>query len=80
MRRGAVLAMGFVIAQAGAAVAGVAAADPLPQHVVGEQCIGADIGRKDLTPSGQVIICDSNYHWQPYTGQTPTDPWVAGQR
>lgn len=80
MRRGAVLAVGFVIAQAGAAVADVAAADPLPQHVVGEQCIGADIGRKDLTPSGQVIICDSNYRWEPYTGQTPTDPWVAGQR
>jgi hypothetical protein len=57
----------------------VAIAEPKAEHVVGEQCIGADIGRQDVAPSGQAIICDSNYHWEPYVGQTPNDPWVTAQ-
>ncbi|MUL68328.1 hypothetical protein BOO86_27925 [Mycobacterium sp. CBMA 234] len=81
MRRIAVVVGAFAAAQAGTGVGmTVAAAAPMAQHVVGEQCIGAEIGRKDLTPSGQVIICDGNYRWEPYAGQTPSDPWVAGQR
>lgn len=59
--------------------AGVAVAEPRAEHVVGEQCIGADIGRQDVAPNGQPIICDSNYQWEPYVGQTPNDPWVTGQ-
>lgn len=58
---------------------GVAIAEPRTEHVVGEQCIGADIGRQDVAPNGQAIICDSNYHWEPYVGQTPNDPWVTAQ-
>ncbi len=59
--------------------AGVSVAEPRAEHVVGEQCIGADIGRQDVAPNGQTIICDSNYRWEPYVGQTPNDPWVSGQ-
>jgi hypothetical protein len=59
--------------------AGMAMAEPKAEHVVGEQCIGADIGRKDVALTGQAIICDSNYHWEPYVGQTPNDPWVSAQ-
>ncbi|MGA8547382.1 MAG: hypothetical protein WB785_19280 [Mycobacterium sp.] len=59
---------------------GVAIAEPKADHVVGEQCIGADIGRQDVAPDGQAIICDSNYQWEPYVGQTPSDPWVNAQR
>ena len=59
--------------------ADAAIAEPKAEHVVGEQCIGADIGRQDLAPNGQAIICDSNYHWEPYVGQTPNDPWVSAQ-
>jgi hypothetical protein len=59
--------------------AGVTIAQPRAEHVVGEQCIGADIGRQDVAPNGQAIICDSNYHWEPYVGQTPDDPWVTAQ-
>lgn len=53
------------------ATAGAAIAEPKAQHVVGDQCIGADIGRKDVAPNGQAIICDSNYHWEPYVGPDP---------
>jgi len=63
----------------GSMTAGVAIAEPKAEHVVGEQCIGADIGRRDVAPNGQAIICDSNYQWEPYVGQTPNDPWVTGQ-
>jgi hypothetical protein len=59
--------------------AGAAIAEPKAEHVVGEQCIGADIGRRDVAPNGQAIICDSNYNWEPYVGQTPNDPWVTAQ-
>ena len=58
---------------------GVAVAEPRAGHVVGEPCIGADIGRHDVAPNGQTIICDSNYQWEPYLGQAPNDPWVSGQ-
>lgn len=56
-----------------------ATAEPKAEHVVGEQCIGADIGRRDVAPSGQAIVCDSNYQWMPYIGQQPNDPWVTAQ-
>ena len=59
--------------------AGAAIAEPKAEHVVGEQCIGADIGRRNVAPNGQAIICDSDYHWEPYIGQTPNDPWVTAQ-
>jgi hypothetical protein len=75
---GAVAALAFAGTIAGA-TAGVAAAEPKPGHVVGDQCIGADIGRRDVAPNGQAIICDSNYHWEPYVGQAPNDPWVTAQ-
>jgi hypothetical protein len=52
--------------------AGAAIAEPKAEHVVGEQCIGADIGKRDVAPNGQAIICDSNFQWEPYVGQTPT--------
>lgn len=71
-----------VLTSAGAVAtmtAGVAIAEPKAEHVPGDQCIGADIGRKDVGPNGQAIICDSNYHWEPYVGQTPNDPWVSAQ-
>jgi len=55
--------------------AGAAIAEPEAEHIVGDQCIGADIGRRDVAPTGQAIICDSNYHWEPYVGQTPTHSW-----
>jgi hypothetical protein len=58
---------------------GVSTAGPKTDHVVGDECIGADIGRKDVAPNGQAIICDSNYRWEPYVGQTPNDPWVTAQ-
>ncbi len=59
--------------------AGAASAQPRAEHNVGDQCIGADIGRRAVAPNGQAIICDSNYRWEPYVGQTPNDPWVTGQ-
>jgi hypothetical protein len=71
-----------VLASAGAVAtmtAGVAIAEPKAEHAPGDQCIGADIGRKDVGPNGQAIICDSNYHWEPYVGQSPNDPWVSAQ-
>ena len=52
--------------------AGAAIAEPRAEHLVGDECIGAEIGKRDVTPSGQAIICDSDFHWRPYVGQTPT--------
>jgi hypothetical protein len=75
---GALAALGFTGTLTGM-TAGVATAEPKVAHVVGEQCIGADIGMRDVAPDGQAIICDSNYHWEPYVGQTPNDPWVTAQ-
>jgi hypothetical protein len=72
----AAFAFGGIIASV---TPGAAIAEPRAEHVVGEQCIGADIGRQDVAPNGQAIICDSNYHWEPYVGQTPNDPWVTDQ-
>jgi len=75
---GALVAFAFTATLSGI-TAGAATAAPQPEHVVGEQCIGADIGRHDVDPNGQSIICDSNYRWQPYVGQVPSDPWVTAQ-
>ncbi|MGP5930766.1 hypothetical protein ACTXPV_12875 [Corynebacterium glyciniphilum] len=46
---------------------------------LGDQCIGADIGRTAVAADGTAIMCD-NYVWQPNQGQTPSHPWVDGQR
>lgn len=76
---GAVAALAFA-GTVGCITADRAAAEPIATtHAVGDPCIGADIGRKDVAPDGQAIICDSNYHWEPYVGQVPNDPWVSGQ-
>ena len=75
---GALAAFAFAGTTVGVTAA-AAIAEPKAEHVVGEQCIGADIGRQDVAPNGQAIICDSNYHWEPYVGQTPNDPWVTAQ-
>ena len=80
MKHTAAAVAAFVFAGTVATVtAGVAIAEPKAAHVVGDECIGADIGRKDVAPSGRPIICDSNYHWEPYVGQSPNDPWVSAQ-
>jgi hypothetical protein len=60
------------------------APEPEPAPVVtgpqlGDQCIGADIGRTAVTADGTAIMCD-NYVWQLNQGQTPSHPWVDGQR
>lgn len=73
------LAAFAIAASVASMTAGAAIAEPKAEHVVGDQCIGADIGRRDVAPNGQGIICDSNYHWEPYVGQTPNDPWVTAQ-
>jgi hypothetical protein len=57
---------------------------PAPAPVVtgpqlGDQCIGADIGRTAVAADGTAIMCD-NYVWQLNQGQTPSHPWVDGQR
>jgi hypothetical protein len=79
-RRIAATVAAFAVAGAVATVtAGAAGAQPRAEHSVGDQCIGADIGRRAVAPNGQAIICDSNYHWTPYVGQNPGDPWVTGQ-
>lgn len=75
-----VLAVIVQLGVVGGVTASAATAAPLAEHAVGDQCIGADIGRKDVSPDGQPIICDSSYTWQPYVGQTPNDPWVTAQR
>lgn len=46
---------------------------------IGDQCIGADIGRTAVDSYGNAIICD-NYAWVLNVGQTPRHPWVDGQR
>lgn len=46
---------------------------------LGDQCIGADIGRTAVAADGTAIMCD-NYVWQLNQGQTPSHPWVDGQR
>ena len=46
---------------------------------IGDQCIGADIGRTGVDAHGNAIICD-NYAWVLNVGQTPSHPWVDGQR
>ena len=80
MKRIAEVLAAFALASATISVTpSVAVAERMAEHVVGDQCIGADIGRKDVATNGQAIICDSNYHWEPFVGQTPNDPWVAGQ-
>lgn len=76
MKRIAGALVAFIFASV---TASVAIAEPNAEHVAGEQCIGADIGKRDVAPNGQAIICDSNYHWEPYVGQTPNDPWVTAQ-
>lgn len=45
---------------------------------VGEQCIGADIGRTAVDAAGVAIVCD-NYQWRPDVGQEPSHPWVDDQ-
>lgn len=45
---------------------------------LGDQCIGADIGRTSVGAGGTPIMCD-NYVWQVDNGQTPSHPWVDGQ-
>lgn len=45
---------------------------------LGDQCIGADIGRTAVAADGTAIMCD-NYMWQLNQGQTPSHPWVDGQ-
>jgi hypothetical protein len=57
---------------------------PAPAPVVtgpqlGDQCIGADIGRTAVAADGTAIMCD-NYVWLLNQGQTPSHPWVDGQR
>jgi hypothetical protein len=80
MKRIAGVLAAFALAGAVAGVtAGVAAAEPKPEHVVGDNCFGYEVAKKEIDPYNRVIICDSNYHWEPYTGQVPEDPWVAGQ-
>jgi hypothetical protein len=68
---GALAAFAFA-ATIASMTAGGAIGEPKAEHVVGEQCIGADIGKRDVAPNGQAIICDSNFQWEPYVGQTPT--------
>jgi hypothetical protein len=74
-RIGGALAAFAVAGTIASVTAGAAIAEPKAEHVVGEQCIGADIGRQDVAPNGQAIICDSNYQWEPYVGQTPVHSW-----
>ena len=46
---------------------------------IGEFCIGADLGRTAVDTCGNAIVCD-NYAWVLDAGQTPSHPWVDGQR
>jgi len=75
----AVLAGAVLFGAVAGVTASTATAEPLAEHAVGDQCMGADIGRKDIAPNGQPIICDSNYTWEPNVGQVPNDPWVTAQ-
>lgn len=45
---------------------------------IGDQCIGADIGRTSVDAYGNSIVCD-NYMWVLNVGQTPSHPWVDDQ-
>lgn len=47
--------------------------------IIGQSCIGADIGRTAIDPNGTAIVCD-DYQWVPNTGQTPRHPWADDQR
>lgn len=60
------------------------APNPAVQHQaptglqLGDQCIGADIGRTGVDASGNSIVCD-NYMWVLDLGQRPSHPWVDDQ-
>jgi hypothetical protein len=60
-----------------AMTASPARAEPNPEHVIGEDCHGFEVGMRTLDPSGRNIICDTdgypvqNYHWRLYVGQVP---------
>ncbi|MDV8001525.1 hypothetical protein [Rhodococcus sp. IEGM 1408] len=45
---------------------------------IGDQCIGADIGRTAVDAYGNAILCD-NYQWVLNVGQEPRHPWVEEQ-
>lgn len=45
---------------------------------IGDQCIGADIGRTAVDSYGNAIVCD-NYRWVLNVGQEPRHPWVDDQ-
>ena len=45
---------------------------------LGDQCIGADIGRRSVDVNGIAILCD-NYMWRQDVGQEPRHPWVEDQ-
>ncbi|MBB1031461.1 hypothetical protein G6027_11290 [Dietzia sp. SLG310A2-38A2] len=45
---------------------------------IGDQCIGADIGRTATDAHGNAIACD-NYRWVLNVGQEPRHPWVDDQ-
>lgn len=45
---------------------------------IGDQCIGADIGRTSVDANGNAIVCD-NYAWVLDVGQEPSHPWVDDQ-
>lgn len=45
---------------------------------IGDQCIGADIGRTGTDAYGNAILCD-NYQWVLNVGQEPRHPWVDEQ-
>lgn len=45
---------------------------------IGDQCIGADIGRTAVDVNGAAIVCD-NYRWQADVGQEPEHPWADAQ-
>lgn len=54
---------------------------PVQQQVgpqTGDQCIGADIGRRAVDANGTAIVCD-NYMWRQDVGQEPSHPWVDDQ-
>lgn len=46
---------------------------------IGDQCAGADIGRKNVDANGTAIVCD-NYQWAADVGQVPRHPWADSQR
>lgn len=45
---------------------------------IGDQCIGADIGRTATDANRNAILCD-NYRWVMDVGQEPQHPWVDDQ-